>query len=938
MGWLSDFIKNPIQGTKDLVTDTLDLVEDVIDATVDLVGDVISWFVDIPELPDIDQDASSVLLNKNSNIAPIPVIYGERKVGGTRVFIETSGSENQSLFICLVLCEGEVHEIGDIFINDENLSGSKYEPYVTIDKKVGTDTQAASTTLLESPSWTTNDKLSGIAYLGIKIVFNSDVFSSIPTINAIVKGRKVFDPRNSSTAFSDNPVLCLRDYLTDTRYGKGLDTSLLDDTTFSAAANACDSTNETFSGSGVQIKRFQCNAVINTNQTLFNNTKVLLAGFQGMMPFQNGTYRVFVEDDYSSTFAFTESNIISGFKIQGSQKSKKFNRVTAKFVNPETNYQADAVIFPDADSSEYTTFLAEDNNKPLETEINLNTITSYYQARNIAKTLLKQSRLAGLQMSFVATPDALKCAVGDIVTVTHSTPAFTNKKFRVTGLSINYDATVNVSLAEHDATIYPWVNDKTQPATASSNLPDPLTVAAPVLAVSDELRTLNEEAVSFLIADVSSSDQFAERFEVQSQKAGTTEFVTMGQSSAGRFEQVNIQDGVQYTVRARVINTLGVKSPFATVTHDVVGKTAPPADVTNLSANVINGQIQLSWTPVTDLDLSHYVVRYQNVTSGGSYQNSNTIAEKVARPANTLTTEARAGTYFVRAIDKLGIPSANPTSVIVTTDVLAFDALNVVSTTTENPSFAGAKTNTAVVDNTVILATSLLFDSATGNFDDADGTFDAGLGSVVTSGTYSFANFVDLGAKHTSRVIADLTTTRTDYASQFDFASGLFDSRQGKFDGEAIAFDTTDIQLEVRTSDTGNNPSSSPSDWSAFRRFVVGDYSARSFDFRAVLTSKESSATPVLSGASVTIDMPDRVDTKRNIDTGGSGSNAVTFNFAFKETPAIIVNINNQQTGDFYTITNESATGCTVNTFDSGGSAANRNFDIMAKGFGRVIT
>ena len=64
MGWLSDFIRNPIQGTKDLVTDTLDLVEDVIDATVDLVGDVISWFVDIPELPDIDQDASSVLLNK----------------------------------------------------------------------------------------------------------------------------------------------------------------------------------------------------------------------------------------------------------------------------------------------------------------------------------------------------------------------------------------------------------------------------------------------------------------------------------------------------------------------------------------------------------------------------------------------------------------------------------------------------------------------------------------------------------------------------------------------------------------------------------------------------------------------------------------------------------------------------------------------------------
>jgi len=168
MGWITDFIRNPIQATKDAVNDVVDVVEDVVDVAVDLVGDIISWFVDIPEVPDVDQDASSVLINKNSNIAQIPVIYGERKVGGTRVFIETSGAENESLFICLVLCEGEVQAIGDIFINDTNLSGSKYEPYITVDKKVGTDTQAASTTLLESPSWTSNDKLSGIAYLGIR--------------------------------------------------------------------------------------------------------------------------------------------------------------------------------------------------------------------------------------------------------------------------------------------------------------------------------------------------------------------------------------------------------------------------------------------------------------------------------------------------------------------------------------------------------------------------------------------------------------------------------------------------------------------------------------------------------------------------------------------------------------------------------------------------
>ena len=41
-------------------------------------------------------------LNKQSNNACIPVIYGERLVGGTRVFIETSGTDNTYLYVALV--------------------------------------------------------------------------------------------------------------------------------------------------------------------------------------------------------------------------------------------------------------------------------------------------------------------------------------------------------------------------------------------------------------------------------------------------------------------------------------------------------------------------------------------------------------------------------------------------------------------------------------------------------------------------------------------------------------------------------------------------------------------------------------------------------------------------------------------------------------------
>ena len=57
-------------------------------------------------------EMAGVLINKESNVEPIPVIYGVRRVGGVRVFVSTrdasGGDPNEFLYICLVLCEGEV--------------------------------------------------------------------------------------------------------------------------------------------------------------------------------------------------------------------------------------------------------------------------------------------------------------------------------------------------------------------------------------------------------------------------------------------------------------------------------------------------------------------------------------------------------------------------------------------------------------------------------------------------------------------------------------------------------------------------------------------------------------------------------------------------------------------------------------------------------------
>jgi len=167
----------------------------------------------------------------------------------------------------------------------------------------------------------------------------------------------------------------------------------------------------------------------------------------------------------------------------------------------------------------------------------------------------------------------------------------------------------------------------------------------------------------------------------------------------------------------------------------------------------------------------------------------------------------------------------------------------------------------------------------------------------------------------------------------FDEATGLFDDRDGKFDGDVNAFDETNAELQVRTTD--DDPNGSPT-YTEFRPFVVGDYTARALQFRLKMTTTDTQATPKVEEVSVTVDMPDRVFAEEDIDSG-AGSKVITFSPAFKETPAIGIAAT-MQTGDFYEITSKTRSGFTITFKNSGGTAVDRTFDYVAKGFGREVS
>ena len=194
---------------------------------------------DIPDFGtnDFEETERGILLNKQSNNASLPVLYGERLIGGTRVFIETSGTDNEFLYIALVLSEGEINSIEEIRVDEKVVtfdgaltdntqrsvasSDSNFykdgQSYITIEPHFGTDGQSASSLLSTLSSWGSNHKLSGICYLALKFKWNADVFGGVPIVQAKIKGRKVVTLASNlseqTASFSTNPAFCLLDYL-----------------------------------------------------------------------------------------------------------------------------------------------------------------------------------------------------------------------------------------------------------------------------------------------------------------------------------------------------------------------------------------------------------------------------------------------------------------------------------------------------------------------------------------------------------------------------------------------------------------------------------------------------------------------------------------------------------------------------------------------------
>ena len=679
-------------------------VTKVVSAPIKIVSKALSWLAPQPQIPefgetDFDQFEKGILVNKQSNDANIPIVYGERLIGGVRVFLQTSGTDNEFLYMALVLSEGEINAISEIRVDDKVVtfdgalsdntqrdvasSDSNFYKdavsYIRIEPHFGSDSQSASSLLSTLSSWGSNHKLSGIAYLALRFKWNQDIFGSVPKVQAKIQGKKVVtlasDLSESSPTFSSNPAFCLLDYLRNSRYGKGLATTDIDLQSFRDASQVCI-TQVTPFGGGSDINLFDCNAIIDTSKTIIDNTRIFLRGCRGFLPYTGGKYKLVIETTGSASITLNEDDIFGGYSLASEEKNNKYNRVIVSFVNPDRNFQVDEVQFPPIDDSglasadQHATMKTADGGFLLEGRFDFQTITSPYQAEEMAEIILRRSREAK-KLNINAGGDAYDLAIGDIVNITHASLGFSAKAFRVNSISFNEDFTVGLNLIEHQNSHYTFASKNQVSSTPSTTLPNPFVIQPPsAITLSDEMIEYADGVVitRLNIVITASPDSFVQYYQVEAKKTSESNFKIISSGTELRHEFLNVIDDENYTVRAKAINALGVSSSFISATHTVVGATDTPQDVTDLSVSLVgSNQMELSWTPVTDLDISWYEIRYQNVTSGATWNESTPLAKVVRRKSNSLVVNAQVGSYCIKAVDKLGNSSANAS--IVSTNI-----------------------------------------------------------------------------------------------------------------------------------------------------------------------------------------------------------------------------------------------------------------------------
>ena len=357
----------------------------------------------------------------------------------------------------------------------------------------------------------------------------------------------------------------------------------------------------------------------------------------------------------------------------------------------------------------------------------------------------------------------------------------------------------------------------------------------------------------------------------------------------------------------------GVTEDYAETSITTPGETIP-GNVTGLNSRYQNGQAQIFWDLLPDTRPIEYEIRLGTWEAGK-------ILGRMPSTTQYFDTVG-SGTYLVAGRWK-GLYSMIPTTITISGATLV---KNVVVAWDETAlGWTGTRDASLGVDSlgNLYLTGTTLCDDVSGLCDAIVGLCDF-IGPIASSGVYE-GHVVDIGAPQVCTLSVLYSLSANVLGVMVDDVLGLVDSLLMMLDSEVAGL--VDALVQIALSQDGVA-------WSDWQRFTPGQYVARAFKARIILTTTDTSVSPMVGEFTFTVDMQDR--TMRY--TGLSVEAAIpgitqTFTPAFQIIPNIQVTIHDGAAGDTWIRDSISTSGVSGHVVDGTGTLIARTVDITAQAY-----
>lgn len=325
--------------------------------------------------------------------------------------------------------------------------------YARVRKYLGAPGQDLSTVLqpLFPSLVTSTDKFQGIALLLVDLEYSQDVYpTGVPNVSAVVRGAKCYDPRTTTTAWTQNPAIIARDWSLYA-YGGGCTAAQIDDAMIIAAANACDVDTTFVRPSGnVTLDTYQAGIVCRLDAEPTQALDEMVEAMAGRWGWAGGVLQLVAGVYRAPVATITEDWIADASEIRivpQPPRSELVNSYTPTISNRENDYIVEPA--PRIAPSSYIT--ADGREYPRE--VQMSAVTHAAHAQHVCGVMLRDGRQS-LTVELPCKLHAWQLELFDTVAVTLPHFGWSAKVFEVVGWRFGLGSGVVLTLKETAASVY----------------------------------------------------------------------------------------------------------------------------------------------------------------------------------------------------------------------------------------------------------------------------------------------------------------------------------------------------------------------------------------------------------------------------------------------------------------------------------------------------